>query len=211
MFCMPVVDLFEASDSFAMDLLARTAAVEPTEQSPRFFTSAVAVSLAHEHWHAVRALLAGGLLPSAMVVHRSQFEATARSIWLLYAASENDVAKLNANLSLESEQTAKNMPSVAAMLGDLEKRGPKEAHSALMHFKTNSWKALTSYAHAGIHPLQRHSDGYPQKLLEDSLRNANGLAVIGFMQIAAIGGQPAMQREILGCADEHAVCMPPRL
>lgn len=181
------------------------------DDSPRFQISDVACSLSLEHWTSARALLRSGLLPSAVVVHRAQFEALARSIWLLYAASDDHLSKLTAILSLESEQAAKNMPQTAEMLEHLAKKAPPPAYDALSRFKENSWKALNSFAHAGIHPIRRHADGYPVELLKNILRNANGLAVVGCMQAVVLAGQQPLQRSILALASKKPTCMPPPL
>src|SRR5688572_29906861 len=91
------------------------------DDSPRIRISDVACSLALAHWHAVRSLLQGKLLPSAVVVHRAQFEAVVRSIWLAYAASDENVSKFTATLDLESEQAAKSAPQTQQMLSAIEK------------------------------------------------------------------------------------------
>jgi hypothetical protein len=171
----------------------------------------VACSLSLEHWHSVRRLLADGLMSSALVVHRSQFEAVLRSVWLTYAAPDADIAKLTTVLDLESEQAAKNFSQAQHMMEALAKSGPKEAHAALARFKDNSWKALNSYAHAGIHPLRRHADGYPVALAHGVLCNANGLAVLSGMQAAVLSGAQPLQREVLALAAKHSTCMPPPL
>ncbi|MGH8239123.1 MAG: DUF6988 family protein [Steroidobacteraceae bacterium] len=93
----------------------------PTIDSERVRISDTACSLALEHWHSVRALLAVALLPSALVIHRAQFEALVRSVWLAYAAREEDLAKLTATLDLESERAAKNMPTVNEMMSTLRR------------------------------------------------------------------------------------------
>ena len=93
----------------------------------------------------------------------------------MLAASDVEVAKLDSDLNLESEQAATNMPPAQEMMDDIARSGPPEAHSTLARFKDNSWKALTSYAHAGIHPLRRHTDGYPTGLVHGVLCNTNGL------------------------------------
>jgi hypothetical protein len=56
-----------------------------------------------------------GLLPSALVVHRTQFESLVRSIWLTWPAREDDLPNLTVTLDLDSEQAAKNMPTVPLM------------------------------------------------------------------------------------------------
>lgn len=177
--------------------------------SERIRVSDVACSLSLEHWHAVRALLRASILPSALVVHRAQFEAIARSIWIAYAASDQSVSKLVAKLDEFGELAAKNSPQLSDMLQEIEKKAPPQAHQALVRFKENSWKALNSYAHAGIHPLRRHQDGYPVALLHGSLCNANGLAVVSCMQAVILCGEQPLQRRLLDLAARYPGCMPP--
>ena len=101
-------DIFDYSDAFADEMFA-VVKLPLLDGSPRIVVSDVSCSLSLEHWHAVRALLRSRFLPSAAVVHRAQFDAVVRSIWLAYPASDNDISKLTASLSLESEQAAKNI------------------------------------------------------------------------------------------------------
>ncbi len=203
-------DIFDDSDTLASELLA-VIDLPLLNNSAKVRTSDVACSLALEHWHSARTLLRAGFLPSALVVHRAQFEALVRSIWIAYAASDDHISKLTSTLSQESEQAAKNMPQVAEMMQDLAKKAPPQAYEALSSFKDNSWKALNSYAHAGIHPIRRHDEGYPQNLLHDVLRNTNGLAVMICMQAVVLSGQQPLQRTLLELAGERSACMPPAL
>jgi hypothetical protein len=207
---MKPFEIFDESDSFAEEL-QEVIDLPLLDNSLKIRTCDVACSLSLEHWHSARALLRIGLLPSALVVHRAQFEALTRSIWLTYAASDEQISKLTADLSLESEQGAKNMPQIDKMMKALEKSGPQQAYDALARFKDNSWKALNSYAHAGIHPIRRHHDGYPLKLVHDVLRNTNGLAVMSCMQAVVLSGQQPLQRAVLKLADKRSACMPPPL
>lgn len=207
---MDIDHVLEESNAFAEELLDLID-LPLFDDSPRLRGSDIACSLALEHWHAVRSLLQGRFLPSALVTHRAQFESILRSVWLVHAASDSDVAKLTASLDAESEQAAKNAPQVQQMMDGLARSGPKEAHAALARFKNNSWRALNSYAHAGIHPLRRHADGYPVALAHAVLCNANGLGVLCGMQAASLSGVQAVQREVLGLAAKHPSCMPPSL
>lgn len=181
------------------------------DDSKRLEVSNVSCSMSLEHWEATLNLLENGLLPSAVVVHRSQFEALLRSIWVLYAASDEHLSKLSAVLTVESEQNAKNLPQVADMMVALSKKGPPQAFDVLNRFKDNSWKALNSYVHAGIHPIRRHAEGYPTQLLESIAKNSNGLAIVSAMQVAVLTGAQPLQREILNLASQYADCMPPPL
>ncbi len=207
---MSMTSIFDESDDLSEELMALID-VPLFDDSARIKTSDAACSLSLEHWASVRGLLQSGLLSSALVVHRAQFEALTRSIWLLYAASEEHLSKLTSALSLESEQAAKNMPQTTEMMQALAKKAPPPAYEALSRFRDNSWKALNSYAHAGIHPIRRHSDGYPTKLIHDVLRNTNGLAVVSCMQAAILSGQQSLQRDILATATNRPSCMPPLL
>jgi hypothetical protein len=181
------------------------------DNSKRVIISDVSCSMALEHWSATMQLLKDGLLPSAIVVHRAQFEAILRSIWLLHGANDRHVSKLSAALTLETEQDAKNLPSTADMMASLSKSGPAQAFDALNRFKENSWKALNSYAHAGIHPIRRHAEGYPAQLIEDMAKNSNGLAIISAMQAVVLAGAQPVQQEILNLASQYDSCMPPPL
>lgn len=83
-----IEDIFRKSD-FLAEKLQKLLDIPLLNESSRIKTGDVACSLSFEHWHAIRALLEWGLLPSALVIHRSQFEALVRSIWITYAASDD--------------------------------------------------------------------------------------------------------------------------
>ncbi len=201
---------FEESEALAEELLSLID-VPLLNDSQRIDVADVACSLALEHWHSVRLLLQAGLLPSALVTHRAQFEAIVRSIWLTYCATDTDISKLAARLDLESEQAAKNISQTQNMMNAIEKSAPAQAYAALARFKDNSWKALNSYAHAGIHPIRRHAEGYPVALAHSVLCNANGLAVFCGMQAVVLSGLQPLQREVLDLAAKHPLCIPPPL
>jgi hypothetical protein len=92
-------------------------------------------------------------------------------VWLAHAARDGEIAKLTVTLDLESEQAAKNMPSVAEMMRQLENTAPTAAYDVLTRFKEHNWKALNSYTHAGLHPLRRHAEAYCEGLLKAVLCN----------------------------------------
>lgn len=204
-------DIFHDSDALA-DRLLSLSGMPLFDGSERLRVSDLLCSLSLEHWGAVRQLLAAGLLPSALVVHRTQFEATVRSIWALYSATDTEISRLNASqLTIESEQAAKNLPQAHDMMMALAKSAPPQAYQALDRFKENSWRALNSYAHAGIHPIRRHEAGYPIDLVISALCNANGLAVLTCMQAVVLAGAQPLQRAVLDLAAEYPHCMPPPL
>lgn len=208
--CTMLDPIFSESDKLSSELY-QLIDLPLFDDSTRVVISAVACSMALEHWGAARQLFSSGLLPSGMVVQRAQFEALVRSVWLLYAATEEKIAKLSATLTLENELAAKNIPQIADMISAIEKKAPSQAYDALNRFKENSWKALNSYAHAGIHPIRRHHEGYPIKLIQDVTRNTNGLAIICAMQAVVLSGLQPLQKQVLELAANYPNCMPPPL
>jgi hypothetical protein len=202
--------MFNATENFSEELYALID-LPPYDDSARINLSHIACSLAFEHWEATLQLLKAGNFPSAVVVHRVQFETILRSVWLLYAATDEQLTKLSASLTDVAAHNAKSLPQATDMLAAIEKKGPPPAFDALSRFKDNSWQAMNSYVHAGIHPIKRHADGYPLPLIEGIARNANGLATVSAMQAAVLAGHPTMQREILSLAARYSVCMPPTL
>lgn len=206
---MPHSTIFDESDHLATQLLC-VLSVSGYDDSPRNRVSYLACSVSLEHWQAARTLLREGLLPSGLVVHRAQYEALVRAIWAFYAATESQIEKLAAVLTTDSEQSAKNLPLIADMLAALATKAPLQPYQALSRFRDTSWKALNSYAHAGIHPLQRHDNGYPLQLIEQVTRNSNGLAVISGMQAAVLTGRQQHVRDVSTLQHSHQGCLPAR-
>lgn len=204
----PMDRLFEESDQLAGELFAVIGDLPLVNDSEPVRVADLACSLSLEHWFSARVLLQAALLPSALVVHRAQFEALTRSIWLTYAATDENIGKFTADLSLDSEQAAKNSPGVDKMMQQIAAKAPKPAHDGLLRFKDQSWRALNSYAHAGIHPLRRHEQGYPVQLVRDVLGNVNGLAVFSCMQAVILRGAQPLQQEILDIAAKFPDCTP---
>lgn len=189
--------------------LTECVAYQTYDDSDRIKLSDVLASLAFEHSHSARMLLDAGFLPSALVVHRSQFEAVLRSLWALYGASDELVAKLCTELTLETEVASKNIPMAAKMMEDLAIKAPPNAYKPLHEFKTHSWGALNSYVHAGIHPIRRHAEGYPLELLVNVMKNVNGLMVVTAMQAAILTGVPNLQRKVLEVANRFPHVLSP--
>jgi hypothetical protein len=102
-------NVFIATDEFSAKLF-ELVDLPLYDQSTRLVTSDIACSMSLEHWAATLSLLKAALLPSAITVHRAQFEALLRSIWIFYAASDLQIAKLASELSQESEQQLRIFP-----------------------------------------------------------------------------------------------------
>lgn len=168
--------------------------------------------LAFEHSTALRILLATGLATSATSLMRLQFEAVTRALWVTYAAGDVQVGKLDAPLTMESQQAAKSLPSVTGMIEELGKvsdiPAAAAAHAMLVQFKQECLHALNSFVHGGIHPLRRCTEGFPLPLALDMLRNSNGLLTMTGMTLAVLTGDHAIARPMSQIQSLFADCLP---
>lgn len=180
--------------------------------SPRGKAALAMCLVAMEHARALRALMALRLPTSATSLMRLQFEALTRAMWLLYAASDAAIGKLQAPLTAESEQAAKNLPGVNKMIEEIGKRVehglPPAAHQMLLCFKETSWHAMNSFVHGGIHPLQRSANGFPVHLALQVLRNSNGLNTMTGMVLAILTGDEAVIKPMSKIQPAFADCLP---
>lgn len=169
-------------------------------------------SLSLEHGFAVRILIATGCPTSAAAMTRLQFESLTRAMWILYAASDAAIDKLAAPLSNESERAAKNLPSVSEMIDQIGRvvgaRAPAAAHQMLVHFKDVSWGALNSFVHGGIHPLRRHTEGFPVAIALRIQENSNALATMAGMTLSILTGDEAFTKPMGRIQREFADCLP---
>jgi hypothetical protein len=176
--------------------------------STRSGLSRVCCALSLGHCRALLSLLELELFPSALVLHRAQYEALVRGVWAFYAASDSQLEKLASSLSTESEQGAKNLPGVSIMLDGLSGKAPLPPYQALVMFKESTWLALNSFTHAGVHPIQRHASGFPVQLVDSAARNAIGLAVVAAMQVAVLSGQQKLMHGLAALQRSYAACLP---
>lgn len=180
--------------------------------SPRGMAALGMCSVAMEHATALRTLMALRLPTSAASLMRLQFEAVARAMWLIYAASDTAVDKLLAPLSQESEQAAKGLPGASEMIAQIGARvgqgAPPAAHRMLTRFKDASWHAMNSFVHGGIHPLQRSADGFPLPLALGVLRNSNGLSTMTAMTMALLTRDEAVIQSMRTIQPAFADCLP---
>jgi hypothetical protein len=102
-------------------------------------------------------------------------------------------------------------PPKRSLNAPLASNAPPAAYDALSRFKDSSWKALNSYVHAGIHPLQRQATGYPVTLVDQIFRVSCGLSIVAGMQAAALTGIQAVMHEVNKLTVSHEKCLPPRL
>ena len=168
------------------------------DDSPRVNLSATLAVSSMQFAAAVRVLCAGGLLLGASTTLRSQFEALVRSIWALHCATDQQVAKLSADLNHESQQASKNIPLANEMLTELQKI-PKLTNLLvpLKEFKESSWLPLNSFVHSGIHAVHWTKNEVPPKLIDQIFRISNGLSVLAFQNVGILIGRLELQSEII--------------
>lgn len=143
-------------------------------------------SIAFEHARSVRVLMDVGNFTSAIGMTRLQYESLVRAIWVFHAASEKQISKLSEELTPESEKAASNMPMLSKMLTAIEKTAPKRAYEMLNEIKTQSWHAMNSYTHSGIHAVSRRKEGYPVPLLMQCIKNSNNMSALATILYAIL-------------------------
>jgi hypothetical protein len=163
-------------------------------------------SVSLEHAESFKILLASRNFTSAISLLRLQFECLVRGMWVLYVASETALGKLTAELNEDSQKRANNLPMLSEMIGQLEKKAPKNAIDPILEFKEYSWKPLSSYVHGGLHAIDRHSKGYPIQILEQALKASNGVNGLVAVFGSILTGQSQLTKEVYELLDKYLDC-----
>ncbi len=179
--------------------------------APRVTLSATLAVSALQFGAAVRVLCGEGLVLGAGAALRSQFEAVVRSVWALHAATDGQVETLSADLTQESQHSAKSMPMLSEMLGKLEATPQlKNLLVSLHEFKTSSMAPLNSFVHSGIHTVQWTRHAPPTQLMDIVFRASNGLSVIAFQGIGILTGHQETQSQIIAATSGFTSVLPAR-
>lgn len=205
-----VEKLFGGSDAL-LEALGPITAASLFDQAARLQVCRALCSLSIEHAVASRCLLAAGAGPSTLIIHRAQFEALVRAVWVFYCASDDEVACLQDELTPTSESLAARLPMLSKMLQALETvKQAAEPLRAFSEFKKYSWVALNSFVHAGAHALHRLRTGFPLELVELIVKQSNALVVMAHMQLAIITGSQDAVRWVAKTADGFSDVLPLR-
>ncbi|MFI3044522.1 DUF6988 family protein [Pseudomonas coronafaciens] len=197
----------DKSDDLHVEILGLLDGV-PAYPGIRHEVAMVACGMALEHALSLHLLVRAECYTSALSLIRLQYEALTRSVWLLYAASDLQVETLASPLTLDTEHAAKKMPMFGAMLEEIIKTAPEPASRMLLNFKEVNYHAMNSFVHSGIHPLRRHVEGYPVKLVEDVLRNSNGLNVMTYQLAVVLTGDPRFAGTVQALQDKYHQILP---
>lgn len=199
----------ERAGAFHRRVAENIAEVEPFPE-PRFSLAHQSALLSIEYGAAAYALIAGQLCAPGYSLLRTQLETLVRGIWLMYAASDTWIEKLNQPLTEESAESAKDTLMLDKMLKGLRcsESAPPALLDQLETCRTVMWKALNSYAHGGLHPLARASTGYPPQLSFDVIRNSNALIALASQLTAIVSGIPENMQPVRSLHHEFADCLP---
>ena len=163
-------------------------------------------SISLEHAQSLKILIASRNITSAICLLRVQFESLVRGMWVLYAASDIAVSKLTAELTEENQKRADNLPMLSEMIKQLEEKAPKNAVVPLLEFKEYSWKPLCGYVHGGLHAVDRHSKGYPVKILEQTLQASNGVNGLVAILSTMLTGKPTLTKKVYKSFENFSDC-----
>ena len=191
------------------DEINRFLALKPSGGSPRLNASRILCGIALEHAESAKILIASRNFTSAVGLLRLQYEALVRAMWLRYAAPELAVQKLAAEFTHAAVKRADRQPTLSDMLIHIEGKAPTAAIDMLLEFKEYSWKPLNSFVHSGMHAINRHSNGYPTELLEQTLKASNGVSLMVGMLLVILSGDLTQNGKIPQVKAEFADCLPP--
>lgn len=152
-----------------------------------------------------------GLFVSAVSLMRPQFESLTRAAWVVWGAADAEITRLQAPLTLMTEKEARKLTGLSEMLAKLEGRAPAGLVQMLNVFKGTSLSALNSFVHGGIHVVNRHEVGYPDRLVGQIVRNSNGLVTMAGMLLALYGGDSDARTRVSKIHLQFSDCLPPLL
>ena len=169
------------------------------DDSERLELSVVLAQASFEFALSVRLLCASGQLLGASACLRSQFEALIRSVWAYHRATDGEVERLSRHdLSLETQQQARNIPQASAMLEELEKNPNLLGFtSAVREFRDCAWGPLNSFVHSGIHAIHRTKFGAPPQLIQNTFKVSNGFCFLGYNHLGILTGVHGIQNDLL--------------
>jgi hypothetical protein len=164
-----------------------------------------------EHGRALRRLVGEDLFTSSVSLMRSQFEALTRAAWAVWGATDAEVTRMQAPLTVMTEKDARKLTGLSEMLLMLQGKAPAGLVEMLNVFRDTSLSALNSFVHGGIHVVTRHAVGYPENLVRQVVRNSNGLVTMAGMLLALYGNDNEARARMSKMQPQFADCLPPLL
>ena len=166
------------------------------------------VLLSLEHASVLRSAFCLAAPHSAAALLRLQFETLVRAAWLLYAASPDQIDKLDAALDNDSQKLAEKLPRLLDMLSAVERLAPRGLSMPLVEFNIGHRQPLNSFVHGGLHALRRRTIGFPIELAIQLITMSNALLHLAYRMLADLGGGIRMT-EVTNIYRQFSECLPP--
>ncbi len=179
--------------------------LRPAWSAARIASSVFMLGVAFEHGCSVRLLIEQGNLTSAFGLARLQYEALVRGVWLIQAASDEQVENIHRDLTQESIE---RLPMVVEMLKSLPGNAQPGVLANLLDFQSKSLKPLNSFVHSGAHALQRSVVGYPAQLVRQVLVASNGLKAISAFEVISLAQDAGGAVTFHGLQTTYSDCLP---
>lgn len=128
---------------------------------------------------------------------------------MFWAASEEDVQRLAAPLTLATERAARSLPMLSDMVRLLRGAAPDGLVDQLEAFREVSGHALNSFVHSGIHVVSRQVSGYEASLVDQVVRSSNALVTMCGMLLAIATGDAEAVGQVNALQRQHSDCLPP--
>lgn len=174
---MSRADLFELSLRMVLELKQEIIESDVMDCGPRLDLAEQCIYISFEHGIAVNTLLTTELATPAMILLRAQFEAVVRAYWILFIASNEQIAQLTFSYTFEEQFEKDEFISVTKMLSALESANlpAKPTIDHLAAFKKYHLKQLNSFVHTGKQSFTRNVMGYAEDMLLIIMKQSNNL------------------------------------
>jgi len=179
--------------------------LRPVWSATRVAAAVLMLRIAFEHGCSVRLLIEQGNVTSASGLLRLQYEALVRGVWLIIAASDQQVEHLHRDLTQESIE---RLPMIADMLKSLPGKAPPGVLATLEDFGSKTLKPLNSIVHSGAHAFQRSVVGYPERAVREVLIASNGLKALTSFEVISLSQNAPGAVEFHGLQTTFADCLP---
>ena len=146
-----------------------------------------------EHSQAIVILMHERLYGSALALIRPLFEGFVRGLWLMQAATVEDIDRAGQD----------SFPNFAELVVALEPPSGENSDGLLSQIRTHRWRELCSYTHTGFRQIGARltAEGlgydYKESQLHDALLWADGIAIMLTMSFAYLAKNQTLSDEAL--------------
>ncbi|MCH7294112.1 DUF6988 family protein [Acinetobacter higginsii] len=202
--------LIERSHKFEIALISPSIDLELYDDSQRYLAVASLTMLSVEHSEGLRYLFKTKCHASAFALFRLQYEALVKAFWVMYITADEKIDSIVGDLTKERViQNKKIFPSIAEMLEALSNSNSpiKNEIMALIELKEQSWDALNSFVHSGLHAVRRNISGYPIELIFRIIQQSNNLLYMSAYLLAIVKGSTIATKAIIKAGNDYNDCL----